>query len=72
MQRKSIGVLATSVALCALLVATDASAIGRGGGRGGGGRSGGGHGLAVHGAGGHRIGGRSFAGHGHRLGTARG
>jgi hypothetical protein len=78
MQKRTIGILATSVALCALLVASDASAVGRGGGRGGGGFHGGGfhgggfHGSAAHGfggrglghLGGHGLGGRAFAGHG--------
>jgi hypothetical protein len=72
MRKKIIGMLATSVALSALLVATDASAGNRGGGRGGGGS----HGFAGrsggHGLGGHHFSGRSFAGHSHRLGTAHG
>src|SRR5215471_20534510 len=54
MKKRTIGILATSVAVCALCIVTDASAI-AGGGHGGGG--GGGHGG---GGGGH--GGGGFAG----------
>lgn len=72
MQKRTIGVLATSVALCALLVASDASAFGRGGGGGGGG--GGFHGG---GGGGHIGGGFQGGGGFHglavgRLGTTHG
>ena len=44
MTKRTIGILATSVAVCALCIVTDASAI-AGGGHGGGG--GGGHGAVV-------------------------
>jgi len=55
MKKKTIGILATSVAVCALCVVTDASAIARGGGGGGGGggfHGGGGGGGGFHGGGG--------------------
>jgi LTXXQ motif family protein len=66
MQKRTIGILATSVALCALLTVSDASAAGRGGGggHGGGGHGGGGHGGGGHFGGGHFGGGRGFGGHG--------
>ena len=80
MPERMIGILATSTALCALLVATDVSAAGRGGGRGGGGghgggghaaaHIGGGHAFAAHAVGGHAFGGHAFARHafaGHRF-----
>ena len=56
MQERTIGILTTSVALCALLVATDALAFGRGGGGGGGGHFGGGGGHFGGGFGGHGMG----------------
>jgi LTXXQ motif family protein len=52
MKKKTIGILATSVAVCALCIVTDASAIARGGGGGGGGHGGGGGGGGFHGGGG--------------------
>jgi hypothetical protein len=55
MKKKTIGILATSVAVCALCVVTDASAIAKGGGGGGGGggfHGGGGGGGGFHGGGG--------------------
>jgi LTXXQ motif family protein len=56
MKKRMIGILATSVAVCALCIVTDASAIaGHGGGAGGGGHGGGG------GGGGHGGGGGGFA-----------
>jgi LTXXQ motif family protein len=67
MPKRMIGILATSATLCALLVATDVSAAGRGGGgRGGGGGhpGGGGHasfGGGHFGGGGHAFGGHAFA-----------
>jgi LTXXQ motif family protein len=77
--KKTIGVLATSVAVCALCIVTDASAIaghgggggggGHGGGGGGGGHGGGGGFAAFHGGGGGGGwhgggGGHGFAAHG--------
>src|SRR6516225_146748 len=73
MNKKTIGILATSVAVCALCIVTDASAIAKGG--GGGGHGGGGHGggggwhggggghggFAVHGGGAHI--GHGWSGH---------
>jgi LTXXQ motif family protein len=52
MKKKTIGILATSVAVCALCVVTDASAIARGGGGGGGGGGFHGGGGGFHGGGG--------------------
>ena len=77
MNRKMIGILATSVAVGALCIVTDVPAIARGGGGGGfhaalggfhgGGFHGGGfHGLAAHGGAahvGHGLSARSFSGH---------
>jgi ABC-type transporter MlaC component len=57
MKKKTIGILATSVAICALCVVTDASAIARGGGGGGGHGGGGGGGHGFGGGGGHGFGG---------------
>jgi hypothetical protein len=72
-RKRTVGVLATSVALCALCVAIDTSAFGRGGGGGGGFHGGGGGGGgaarggfgAFHGGGfaGHGFIGHAFAGH---------
>ena len=68
MAKRMIGILATSAALCALLIATDlpASAKGHGGG-GGGGHGGGGHGGGAHFGGAHfgggHFGGHAFGGH---------
>jgi len=67
--KKTIATLATSVAVCALCIVTDAPAIARGGGGGGhggwggGGHGGGGgfHGFAAHGGGGHGWGGHASA-----------
>jgi LTXXQ motif family protein len=71
MKKKTIGILATSVAVCALCIVTDASAIAGGHGGGGGGHGGGGGG---HGGGGgfaaHSIGGG--IGHGGGLGGFHG
>ncbi len=54
MKKKTISILATSVAVCALCIVTDASAIARGGpGGGGGGGGGGGRGPSFGGGGGH-------------------
>jgi len=61
MQKARIRILVTSVALCALMVASDALAAGHGGGGGGGGFHGGGGG-GFHGMGGGGI--RSFGGGG--------
>lgn len=66
MRERSIAVLAASVALCALYVANDASAFGRGGGAGLGGGGFNGfatHSFAVHGVGSYRFGGYRSAGH---------
>ncbi len=65
MHKKTIGILATSVALCALCLATEASAFGRGGGGGGGGggfRGGGGGFHMGGGGGGFHMGGGGFGG----------
>ena len=78
MKKKTIGILATSVAVCALCIVTDASAIagghGGGGGGHGGGGGGGGWGGGGHGGGGgfaaHSIGGG--IGHGGGLGGFHG
>jgi LTXXQ motif family protein len=66
MKKKTIGILATSVAVCALCVVTDVSAIAGHGGGGGGGHGGGGGG-GFHGGGGggfHGGGGGGFHGGG--------
>jgi hypothetical protein len=76
MRKKTIGILVTSVAVCALCIVTDASAIagGHGGGGGGHGGGGGGWGGGGHGGGGgfaaHSIGGG--IGHGGGLGGFHG
>ena len=64
MKRKTIGILATSVAVSALCLVTDVSSMAKGGGGGGGGHphggGGGGHGLAIHGGAAHVGHGLSF------------
>ncbi len=72
MRKNTIGILATSVALCALCLATEASALGRGGGGGGfhgggGGFHGGGGGFRG-GGGGFHVGGGGFGGGGLHVG----
>jgi hypothetical protein len=63
MKKKTIGILATSVAVCALCVVTDVSAIaGHGGGGGGGHGGGGGGGFHGGGGGGFHGGGGGIAG----------
>jgi LTXXQ motif family protein len=65
--KRTFAILATSAAVCALVVATDISAAARGRGGGGGGHGGGGHGggghAAAHFGGGHGFGGHAFARH---------
>lgn len=65
MRKRTIGIFATSVALCALCLATDVSAASRPGGHPGGGRGGGGgfHFGGGHGFGGFHAGGMHFGGH---------
>jgi LTXXQ motif family protein len=61
--KKTIGILATTVAVCALCIVTDLPAIAAGGGHGGGFGGGGGHGGGFGGGGGHGGAFGGFAAH---------